>query len=88
MVRPYQSMDYVIQLRNMVSLGLWSEMMDDIVNDDMNFLDLKVKFVLLFIPNFVFWFCSPSNDVEDKASRLRYTEGMTRLPLSDSNRAR
>jgi hypothetical protein len=58
LVRPYQSMDYVIQLRNMVSLGLWSEMMDDIVNDDMNFLDLKIKFVLLFIPNFVFWFLS------------------------------
>lgn len=58
MVRPYQSMDYVIQLRNMVSLGLWSEMMDDIVNDDMNFLDLKINFVLLFIPNFVFWFLS------------------------------
>jgi hypothetical protein len=58
LVRPYQSMDYVIQLRNMVSLSLWSEMMDDIVNDDMNFLDLKINFVLLFIPNFVFWFLS------------------------------
>lgn len=33
-------------------------MMDDIVNDDMNFLDLKINFVLLFIPNFVFWFLS------------------------------
>lgn len=73
-------------------LGLWSEMMDDIVNDDMNFLDLKIKFVLLFIPNlfsgFYRRYYSPSNDVEDKASRLRYTEGMTRRPLSDSNRAR
>jgi hypothetical protein len=41
LVGPDQSMDYIMQLRDVVSLSLWPEMMDNVVNDDMNLFDLK-----------------------------------------------